>query len=61
MNTEVFSPATNDYHCPGEYAHADKDSFTTAACGNVDNDATVDVWTINDARKLKNVVDDVRK
>ena len=62
MNTEAFSPAVNDSPCPpGIVTHADKDSFTVAACGNVDNDTTVDVWTINDAKKLKNVVDDVRE
>jgi type IV pilus assembly protein PilA len=61
MNTEAFSPAFNDSPCPGDYSHADKDSFTIASCGNVDADTTVDVWTINDRKKLKNVVDDVRK
>jgi hypothetical protein len=62
MNTEVFSPATNDSPCPpGIYTSATKDSFTIAACGNVDNDTTVDVWTIDDARHLRNVVDDVKK
>ena len=62
MGTEVFSPPLNDYPCPpGITTTATKDSFTVAACGNVDNDATVDVWTIDDRKKLKNVVDDVRK
>jgi type IV pilus assembly protein PilA len=62
MNTEAFSPATNDSPCPpGIVSTATKDSFTIAACGNVDNDATVDVWTINDAKKLRNVVDDVKR
>jgi type IV pilus assembly protein PilA len=62
MNTEVFSPATNDSPCPpGIYTTANKDSFTVAACGNVDNDTTIDVWTINDQKKLKNVVDDVKE
>ena len=61
MNIEAFSPPINDSTCPpGIVTHADKDSFTVAACGNVDNDTTVDVWTINDAKKLKNVVDDVK-
>lgn len=61
MNTEVFSPSYRNYSCPGTYTHATKDSFTIAACGNLDNDTTVDVWTIDDAKHLRNVVDDVRK
>jgi len=62
MNIEAFSPATNDSPCPpGIFTTAAKDSFTVATCGNVDNDTTVDVWTINDSKKLKNVIDDVRK
>jgi len=62
MNTEAFSPATNDSPCPpGIVTTATKDSFTIAACGNVDNDATIDVWTINDQKKLKNIVDDVKE
>jgi len=62
MSIEAFSPATNDSPCPpGIVTTATKDSFTIAACGNVDNDTTVDVWTINDSKKLKNVIDDVRK
>ncbi len=31
-----------------------------AACGNIDNDEVLDVWTINDARMLNNVVPDTR-
>jgi hypothetical protein len=29
------------------------------AAGNIDNDPTIDEWTINDQRSLVNVVDDV--
>ena len=61
MNIEAFSPPTNDSPCPpGIVTSATKDSFTVAACGNVDNDTTVDVWTIDDAKHLRNVVDDVK-
>ena len=64
MNNEIFRP--EDYHqeypCPeGIMTSANQNSFTVAACGNVDNVSTVDVWTINDVKKLKNVIDDVRK
>ena len=62
MNTEAFSPAVNDSPCPpGIVTSATRDSFTIAACGNIDNDATVDVWTIDDAKHLRNVVDDVKR
>jgi type IV pilus assembly protein PilA len=33
--------------------------FTAHAAGNIDNDATVDAWTINQARVLSNVTNDV--
>ena len=61
MNTEAFSPPVNDSPCPpGIVTSATKDSFTIAACGNVDNDTTIDVWTIDDAKHLKNIIDDVK-
>ena len=60
MNTEFFSPSSMDNPCPKDIViTATKDSFTIAACGNVDNDTTVDVWTIDDAKHLRNVMDDV--
>jgi type IV pilus assembly protein PilA len=34
-------------------------TFTAAAGGNVDNDPTVDLWTMNQVRTLTNLVDDV--
>jgi len=34
--------------------------FTIAACGNVDNDATQDQWSIDTAKHLVNVIDDVK-
>jgi len=62
MNIEAFSPAGNDSPCPpGIVSTATKDSFTISSCGNVDNDTTVDVWTIDDAKHLRNVIDDVWK
>jgi len=35
--------------------------FTIMASGNIDNDPTCDVWTINDAKVRKNVVNDAQK
>ena len=46
--------------CPTARSQATKDSFTIAACGNIDNDTTLDEWTIDDAKHLRNVVDDVK-
>jgi type IV pilus assembly protein PilA len=61
MNTEVYSPPTNDSPCPpGIITSATRDSFTIAACGNVDNDTIIDVWTINDAKHIHAVIDDVK-
>jgi len=34
--------------------------FTVGACGNVDNDATQDNWTIDNAKHFQNTVDDVK-
>lgn len=34
-------------------------SFTVYAAGNIDTDLLVDVWTINDARILKNTYSDI--
>jgi hypothetical protein len=34
-------------------------AFVIGAAGNIDNDPTVDEWTINDQRALVNTADDV--
>jgi hypothetical protein len=36
-----------------------KDSYTLMAVGNIDRDPTCDVWTINDAKVLVNVTNDI--
>ena len=38
-----------------------KNSFTFMAVGNLDNDMTCDVWTIDDSKELKNVINDIRE
>jgi len=61
MNIEAFSPATNDSPCtPAVPTNGTQIDFTVASCGNVDNDTTVDEWSIDTAKKLKNVIDDVK-
>jgi hypothetical protein len=46
-------------HCPVVVTGATKDHFTVAACGNIDNDTFIDVWTIDDANHLRNIANDV--
>jgi len=53
-------PAPKEPCPPGIITGATRDSFTIAACGDIDNDGFMDVWTFDDAKHLKNVMDDVR-
>jgi type IV pilus assembly protein PilA len=58
MGTPAIGPAGKHLeHCPGVVTGATKDSFTIAACGNIDNDHPIDVWTIDDSKHLRNVID----
>lgn len=41
--------------------HATKDEFLAGATGDIDNDGTQDVWTIDGRRMLVNVSDDCRR
>ncbi len=46
---------------PARYSYvmaANATSFTCTATGNIDDDATVDTWTINDAGQLVNTIND---
>ena len=57
-------PATQGgpYQLPkGVKAKATDIGFIAVAVGNIDDDPTLDVWTINDRNDLKNLVDDVVK
>ena len=45
--------------CTPDTAVANTTLFTGTACGNVDTDATVDKWFINDTNTLSNTSDDV--
>jgi type IV pilus assembly protein PilA len=61
VNTEAFSPPINNSSCVAPVVTAGTQiDFTVAACGNVDNDTIVDEWTIDTAKKLKNIQDDVK-
>ncbi len=63
QNTRMHSsngvPLTAQSLPPG--THATKDEFLAGATGDIDNDGTQDVWTIDDRRQLINVSDDCRR
>ena len=40
---------------------ADGNGFVAEARGNIDNDATEDIWQIDESGRLENTVDDVTK
>lgn len=62
MNTNVFRLHKKDSSCPaGVITNATKDSFTVAACGNLDKDSTLDVWTIDDQKHLRNIINDIKE
>jgi len=63
-DSAIFKPASEyeKYDCtlpPGIKPFVSKDRFLIIAVGNIDNDATLDVWSINEKKELKNLVDDV--
>jgi len=48
------------YHLPAHVqSFVEAESFLAVAVGNVDNDDSLDVWTIDDSRELKNVHNDM--
>jgi len=48
-----------DYYLPvGVETIAREDEFVIVAVGNIDGDPTLDVWTIDQDRRMENVVDD---
>ena len=56
-DTGTSEPQT---HCvPPIVTKATKDSFTVAACGNLDNDTFIDEWTINNQGELVNIFNDI--
>ena len=61
MGTVVYSPAKGGVDCEEAITGATQNDFTVAACANIDRDSTIDEWTIDTAKKLKNIVDDVKR
>jgi hypothetical protein len=61
--TEISKPSKG-YDCPqtpGITPFVSKDRFLIVAVGNIDNDSTPDVWSIDEKGELKNIVDDVKQ
>jgi type IV pilus assembly protein PilA len=61
-NIEAYSPPNPyDFSCtPPVMTQGTQRNFTVAACGNIDADTTVDEWTIDNSKQLKNVRDDTQ-
>ncbi len=57
---ESLQPASGGpYQLPAAVsAFVRDDKFQAAAVGNIDRDATLDVWTINESKELTHVIDD---
>ncbi len=47
--------------CVGVVPQTSRESFTVCAAGNIDRDATIDVWSMRDSKFLKNDLNDVGK
>jgi type IV pilus assembly protein PilA len=56
--TKVYT-GTKDGTCVGCTSAVTATAFTACACGNIDNDTTIDSWSMNDANNLANSQDDV--
>jgi len=60
VGSEVFGKSVADNPMPGGLAPgADAAGFTAYGWGNIDSDAAVDVWSINERKELTNVADDL--
>ena len=54
------APGRGPFSMPENFqAGASQTGFTAVAVGNVDNDATLDVWTINEKNELRNWINDI--
>ncbi|UCE66435.1 MAG: prepilin-type N-terminal cleavage/methylation domain-containing protein [Candidatus Zixiibacteriota bacterium] len=53
INVEILLPARYTYSMA-----ASQNTFTCTATANIDDDATIDTWTINDAGQLINTIND---
>ena len=59
---DLITRKSRDTGCPPpKTVPITKEAFTAYAVGNVDKDSTCDLWTIDQGRQLKNVLNDVEK
>jgi len=63
MNTLIFQNllGTTINSCTTDYTDSDGQNFTVQACGNVDNDTTLDEWIVDDDKEITNTLNDVRQ
>lgn len=62
VNPQAFSAIWIEVMVPARYTYTitgDATSFTATATGNIDDDGTIDTWTIDDTGLLQNTIDDV--
>jgi prepilin-type N-terminal cleavage/methylation domain-containing protein len=60
VGTEFYGKSVASNPMPGGISPAAGASgFTAYGWGNIDTDATIDVWHVNDQKKLVNDVDDI--
>jgi len=43
----------------GVKTFVENQSFLAVAAGNIDNDSTLDIWTVNEAKEIKNIQNDL--
>lgn len=57
-----FDLSSSHYSLPsGITVGANDISFTAVAVGNIDDDSTLDIWSINDSKVLNNLSNDIDK
>lgn len=60
LGNEVYGKNPPEAALPGAYVPgADSRSFTAFAWGNIDNDPTLDVWSVNEQKVMANEADDL--
>jgi len=58
--TDLKAPASGTTAWAGSVTPAmTASTFTAGAIGNIDSDATLDIWSVNDVKEVANISDDV--
>jgi type II secretory pathway pseudopilin PulG len=65
LENDIIQPDIGNkiYNSPKdvEQAYSDESGFRVLAVGNIDADDTLDVWEINETKKLTNIINDVNE